>query len=160
MRRAAWRFVPLAAGLGALGACEQHEFEPPERAAQVEQADSLFSPALFDTVTWSSDSLRLAVGNDMFSARCRRCHGYLGEGGPAEVRGRQIQVPSLVEPEWAYANDMEAIRHRIFTGHPDGMPTWGVAGLTVREVDAVAYYIEALLRPDAATRRSNTSPAS
>ena len=61
-------------------------------------------------------------------------------------------MPSLVEPEWAYANDMDAIRHRIFTGHPDGMPTWGVAGLTVREIDAVAYYIEALLRPDAVTR--------
>lgn len=160
MTRTAWRFVPLVAGLAVAGACEKHEFEPPSRAAQVEQADSFFSPALFDTITWSSDSLRVAVGNDMFAARCRRCHGYLGEGGPAEIRGEQIAVPSLVEPEWPYASDMDVIRRRIFTGHPDGMPTWGVAGLTAREIDAVAHYILTVLRPDAAARRTDTTSAS
>lgn len=132
-----------------LAACESHEFEPPSRAAQVAEADSMFDPAMFDTIAWNGDSVRLAAGNDLFAARCRRCHGYLGRGGPAEVRGEQIDVPSLVEPDWPHAGDLDAIRRRIFVGHPQGMPTWGVAGLSLREIDAVAYYIDALLRPEA-----------
>ncbi|NLG61896.1 MAG: hypothetical protein GX539_06590 [Candidatus Cloacimonetes bacterium] len=130
----------------AMAACEKHEFEPPSREAQVAQADSMYSPVLFDTIAWESDSLRLAVGNDIFAARCRRCHGYLGEGGPVEVRGDTVEVPSLVAPDWSYAGNIDAIRRRIFTGHPAGMPIWGIAGLTMREIDAVAWYVDAVLR--------------
>ena len=143
----------VIAALLIMTGCEKHEFEPPSRAAQVAQADSLYSPSMFDTVTWQGDSLRTAIGNDVFAARCRRCHDYLGGGGPRVIRGDTVQVPSLVEPDWSYANDMEAVRRRIFTGHPDGMPTWGVAGLSAREIDAVAYYIDTVLRPEAAAAR-------
>lgn len=146
MRAAACAVLVLAA---TLVACEEHEFHPPSREAQVAQADSLYSPAIFDTIAWESDSLRVAVGNDIFGARCRRCHGYLGEGGPAEVRGEEIVVPSLVDAGWEYAGDLDAIRRRIFTGHPAGMPVWGIAGLSMREIDAVAHYIENVLRPEA-----------
>ena len=138
----------LAVGLLILAACEAHEWEPPSREAQVAQADSIYTPALFDTIAWDSDSLRVATGNDIFAARCRRCHGYLGEGGPTEVRGEQVTVPSLVADDWTYAGDIEAIRRRVFTGHPTGMPIWGIAGLTMREIDAVAWYIEGVLRQD------------
>src|SRR5690606_34815520 len=86
VRAAACAVLVLAA---TFVACEEHEFHPPSREAQVAQADSLYSPAIFDTIAWESDSLRVAVGNDIFGARCRRCHGYLGEGGPAEVRGEE-----------------------------------------------------------------------
>jgi mono/diheme cytochrome c family protein len=140
----------LAAAM--LTSCEKHDFEPPSREAQVMQADSLYSAALFDTIAWQSDSLRMAVGNDIFAARCRRCHGFLGEGGPVEIRGEPVQVPSLVDPGWEYAGDRAAIRRRIFIGHQAGMPTWGVAGLAPREIDAAAHYIDALLRPEAAAR--------
>src|SRR5690606_30425420 len=101
---------------------------------RVAQADSLYSPALFDSVTWTDDDARTAAGNDVFAARCRRCHGYLGAGGPVEILGDSVDVPSLVAPDWDYAGDLEAIRHRIFTGHSRGMPTWGVAGLESREI--------------------------
>jgi mono/diheme cytochrome c family protein len=138
-----------------IAACEKHEFEPPSREAQVAQADSLFTPMLFDTIAWESDSLRTAIGNDVFAARCRRCHGYLGEGGPRVIREQEVQVPSLVEPDWEYGRDVDTLRRRIFTGHPDGMPTWGVAGLTVREIDAVAWYIRSVLRPEAAARTTS-----
>lgn len=142
-------FVLAAAALAAAG-CDKHEFEPPSREAQVAQADSLYSTALFDTIAWASDSLRVAIGNDIFAARCRRCHGYLGTGGPTDVRGDTIDVPSLVEPDWEYAHDQDAIRRRIFIGHPSGMPIWGIAGLTMREIDAVAWYIDEVLRQDGA----------
>lgn len=140
----------LVATLLATASCEKHEFEPPSAMARVAEADSLYSPEAFDTVGWASDSLRIAIGNDVFAARCRRCHDYLGGGGARVIRGDTVQVPSLVAPDWSYANDLAAIRHRIFIGHPDGMPTWGVAGLTAREIDAVAYYIDRVLRPEAA----------
>jgi hypothetical protein len=47
-----------------------------------------------------------------------------------------------------------AVRRRIFTGHPAGMYTWGIAGISPREIDAVAHYILERLRPDAHQWRS------
>ncbi len=137
----------LAILLGAAGCKGGHHFEPPNRQVQVEQADSAFSPALFDTIHWASDSLRLFVGNNTFAAECRKCHGYLGEGNTDYDRVHDIQPPSLVRPNWPYANDMAAVRRIIFTGHA-GMPTWGVAGITPREIDATAFYILHSLRTD------------
>jgi mono/diheme cytochrome c family protein len=151
--QARWRrclLVAVALPLVA-AACEKHEYERPSREAQVLQADSVLTAATFDTVAWSSDSLRAASGNNVFAAQCRSCHGYLGEGGTEYARQRQLDPPSLVRQDWPY-NDVEAVRHRIFIGHPAGMPTWGVAGITPREIDAVAYYI-LLLREEMAARR-------
>ena len=36
----------------------------------------------------------------------------------------------------------------FFVGHENGMPTYGVAGLTPREIDGAAYYVLAQLRPE------------
>lgn len=36
---------------------------------------------------------------------------------------------------------------RIYVGHGPTMPSWGLAGLSARDVDAVACYIEGHLRP-------------
>lgn len=144
------RRAHLAAALAALAltGCEKHEFEPPDRARQVAQADSAFSPALFDSLTWASREQRLQTGNEVYAAHCRKCHGPLGEGATEYARQRGLEVPSLVEPEWGYARDLEGARRRVFTGHPAGMPTWGVAGITPREIDAVSFYILEQLRPD------------
>jgi len=139
-------------GLGALAllfACEKHEFEPPSREAQVAQADSLYTPALFDTIAWASDSARTFEGNNVFASYCRKCHGPTGEGGAtAYAESRGLQVPSLVRSDWAAGSDVEAVQRRIFDRHPAGMPTWGVAGITPREIDAVAHYIVNDLRPE------------
>lgn len=134
----------LAAGLAA---CGEHEFHPPDRGAQVAAADSMYSPTMFDTITWASDSLRLFEGNNTFGAECRRCHGYLGRGETDYAREHDIHVPSLVQRDWRFANDPEGLRKMIFTGHA-GMPTWGVAGISPREIDAVSYYVLHQLRPD------------
>jgi mono/diheme cytochrome c family protein len=145
---------PLAAilvlgGVVLLGACKGHEFEPPSREAQVAQADSLYSPALFDSISWPSDSARTFEGNNVFATYCRKCHGSAGEGGVTPyARGRGLEVPSLVRPDWEAGSDVEAVRRRIFDGHQAGMPTWGVAGISPREIDAVAHYIVDDLRPE------------
>jgi mono/diheme cytochrome c family protein len=143
---------PLLAGLlacvAATAACEEKRFDAPDRAERVEEAEALYSPAMFDTIAWASAEERLFVGNDVFGAHCRRCHGPFGEGDTPYARERGIEVPSLVEPEWEYEGDLDAVRRRIFAGHPAGMPVWGFGGTTLREIDAVAYYILEQLRPE------------
>ncbi|HSJ23621.1 MAG TPA: cytochrome c [Longimicrobiales bacterium] len=144
----------IAALMGAVvaSACEKPEYERPDRAEQVAQADSLLTPETFDTIAWASDSARAFDGNNAYAAKCRSCHGYLGEGDTEYARQQNVDVPSLVRQDWPYA-DVEQVRRRVFTGHPAGMPTWGVAGITPREIDAVSYYIAEVLRPEVLDRR-------
>jgi mono/diheme cytochrome c family protein len=130
-----------------MAACEKPEPERPDRALQVAEADSLLTPETFDTIAWSGQQDRAFDGNNVYAAHCRSCHGYMGEGGTEYARQHNIAVPSLVREDWPY-NDVTSMRQRIFTGHPAGMPTWGVANITPREIDAVAYYIAEVLRPE------------
>jgi mono/diheme cytochrome c family protein len=143
--------VMLLCGAGMI-ACEKEEYERPDRAAQVAEADSLLMPATFDTIAWTSPQDRAFAGNNVFAAKCRSCHGFMGDGGTEYAQQHNIAVPSLVREDWPYDN-VPAVRTRIFTGHPAGMPTWGVAGITPREIDAVAYYIVEVLRPEVLGRR-------
>lgn len=147
MSRAA---AALAVVLGGVlpAACEEKSYEPPPEEHRIELADSLYSPALFDTITWTSDQTRIDAGNLVYADNCRRCHGAVGEGGLANVAGREIFVPSLVRADWPFGHDIAAIRQRTFTGHTGGMPSWGITRLTPREIDAVAYYLTEQLRPE------------
>jgi mono/diheme cytochrome c family protein len=129
-------------------ACTEHEFEPPDQEARVRQADSLYAIERWDTIAWLSDSMRAFEGNVVFSSYCRRCHGPLGEGGTEYAAERELEVPSLVEPDWRWADQPDSVRHRIYVGHAHGMPIWGVAGITLREIDAASYYLLEVLRPE------------
>ena len=129
-------------------ACAEKEFEPPDRAAQVAEAEALFSSELFDTVTWSADSARAFEGNVVYASSCRDCHGTLGEAGTRYALERELDVPSLVGADWRLANEPDSIRYHVFIGHTVGMPTWGIAGLTPREIDAVTHYLLDVLRPE------------
>lgn len=147
MRRERVLTVLALAGL-LLQGCKGHEFEPPDREKQVERADSLYSPAIFDTVSWDSAELRARDGNVVYATTCRRCHGTLGRGDTEYARERDLDVPSLVRADWEF-DTVDRVRRQIFAGHAEGMPTFGVARLTPREIDAVAYYVFEVLRPDA-----------
>lgn len=145
-RRTASAVALLAAALLPV-ACEKPEYERPPRDEQVAQADSLLTMEAFDTLTWASDAERAEAGNNVYAAKCRSCHGYLGRGNTDYARERNLDVPSLVREDWPYQN-LLAVRRIIFIGHEDGMPTWGVAGITAREIDAAAYYVMEVLRPE------------
>jgi mono/diheme cytochrome c family protein len=138
----------VLAGLLVLAACGEKEFDPPERAEQVGEAETLYSEALFDTIAWADTLQRVRVGNEVFASRCRNCHGTLGEGDTEFARARGLTVPSLVAPDWRYATSIDSVRHRVFVGHQAGMPTWGVAGISPREIDGAAYYVLQRLRPE------------
>lgn len=127
-------------------ACEEPKFSPPDPEERASEAEVAYREAILDTVTWASAEVRLLTGNQVFGAHCRRCHGPFGEGDTPYARERRLEVPSLVEPEWEYAGDLGAVRRRIFTGHPQGMPVWGIGGISLREIDAVAFYILEQLR--------------
>jgi len=132
--------------LAATASCQKYEFEPPDRQERVQAAEVTYSPALFDTIAWDTDEARALEGSEVFAAKCRNCHGTLGEGDTEYGRMRKLTVPSLVEADWPYAASIDSVRHRIFVGHEAGMPTWGVAGITPREIDGVALYLLEHLR--------------
>lgn len=143
------RTVALLAGLALLvTACGGDDHgEPRHPVDQAAIADSIFSPAAFDTITWASDSVRLLRGNEIYAAECRRCHGYLGRGDTEYAAERDIAVPSLVVPEWEYERDLRGALRQIFVGHED-MPAWGLGRLMPREIQAATYYVLYQLRPD------------
>ena len=132
----------------ALAGCEEHEFHPPDRGEQVAAADSMYSPALFDTIAWDSPGQRLNAGNLVYADECRRCHGPMGRGDTEYARERELEAPSLVRPDFEEGDEVESLRRLIFVGHPAGMPTWGIGKLTPRQIDAVAFYIAEQLRPE------------
>jgi mono/diheme cytochrome c family protein len=125
-----------------------HHFEPPDRSDRVAEAEGLYSAAIFDSLTWSSDDDRALAGNGVYVDKCRKCHGPLGIGDTEYAQGRGLEVPSLVELDWDFSGGLEAVRRYIFVGHENGMPTWGVAGLSPREIDSTAFYVIAQLRPE------------
>lgn len=147
MRRASLPLLGFTLA-ASLAACSGHEFEPPDRGERVREAAAHYSPALFDTVTWGAEGERDQRGNQIYIEKCRTCHGPLGRGGTDYDQGRGLDVPSLVEPEWALAS-MDSLHRVIYVGHVEGMPIFGEGGITPREIDAVAGYILDVLRPDA-----------
>jgi mono/diheme cytochrome c family protein len=139
----------LGAGMLMLivGACG-HEFEPPDREARVAEAAERFATVSFDTVTWEGDDERALVGNEFYAARCRDCHGTLGEGATPYAAERGLEVPSLVEADWRYESRPDSVRFHIFVGHAAGMPNWGMSDVTLRQIDAVTFYLLDRLRPE------------
>lgn len=138
----------LAACLLASSACEKPKFEPPDREEQIVEAAASYAEARFDTIAWPTDSIRALEGNVAYSTYCRNCHGSLGEGGTEYAAQRDLEVPSLVAEDWRFEAQPDSVRRTIFVGHVEGMPTWGVAGLTLREIDAVSFYLLDVLRPE------------
>lgn len=150
------RRVMIAGLIATLGAgCQKHEFPPPDREQRVLDAEAVFAEISFDSIAWESDSARVIEGNIVYASTCRRCHGTLGEGGTDYARNRNLDVPSIVGPARPPYDDVPGIRHSIFVGHMAGMPTFGISTLTFREIDAAAWYIVHVLRPDVITPDTN-----
>lgn len=138
--------VPLVTAT-LVAACGDQEFEAPDRAVRVQRAESTYTPAMFDTVSWDDTSAALTTGNRVYAEECRRCHGPLGMGSTDYARQRGLDVPSLVMPDWPLA-EPDSLRRTIYVGHESGMPIFGDGELSAREIDATTAYILGSLRPD------------
>jgi mono/diheme cytochrome c family protein len=147
------RVIPTVVALAWLAACAKEAPPPAEqvntgRADSVAMAATLFDPANFDTVTWNSPDEALTRGGLVFRVSCNKCHGVTGNGdGDLVADGKSAKPPSFIAADWKYADDPMGLRKAIFTGSAQNMPYWGLVGLKYRDLDAVATYITAYLRP-------------
>jgi len=141
----------LMAGCGGGSESAGQETEDPNalrdaRADSVLQAEAAFDPSAFDTISWNIPEERIERGEVVWNFSCRKCHGDQGLGDGELARVEELTMPMITDAEWEYAGDVPAIRHRIFIGHESEMPSWGLYGLKYRDIDAVAYHIEDVLR--------------
>lgn len=113
-----------------------------EAEADVAEAESLYAAAVFDTVRWNRSVTRSERGRVVYYYSCTKCHGTEGAGNGPLARRQEIALPSLVDPDWTYDGDIDAIRRRVFVGHPAGMPSWGLTEISPRDMDAVAYFVD------------------
>ncbi len=149
--------LPLAAlALVALYACggqeteaEREARERQARADSVRMAEAQYDASVFDTLTWESQEARLNRGGVVWRSSCQKCHGPNGDGRGELARQLELVIPSFLEPDWAYAGDVGAIRHRVYVGYEGAMPNWGLHGLRYRDIDAVAGYVIEAMAPGA-----------
>ena len=136
-------FMLAACGGGSQQPATMDEMPADSVAFAAEQFDA----AVYDTLTWEGDTAAVSRGRVVYAFSCRKCHGGTGLGDAGFVlRGDTLRPPSLVAPDWKFANDLPGLRLQVFTGNLDGMPHWGLVGLKAREIDAVTKYIVEELR--------------
>lgn len=154
MNRALAGFM-VAAALGFVGCSEPKEEASQEsteealrtaRADSVAQAMAMYDPTVFDTLTWESDNARWERGGVVWAFTCQRCHGADGTGNGPDPVEFDFTVPDVTAADWQFADDLPAIRERIFVGHETEMPSMGLIGLPYSDVDAAAHYVNDLLR--------------
>lgn len=106
-------------------------------------------PALFDSIAWPSPGAATARGATVYMYSCAKCHGENGAGNAQyKLQGRVLRPPSFRAVDWQYADDLAGLREAVYRGNDRGMPHWGNAGLTPRDIDAVARYIQDGLRAE------------
>ncbi len=119
----------------------------PNAADTVAAAAAEYQPAVFDTVKWPSDSVRLARGADVFKWGCAECHGPQGYGDGKHVaeNGDTLRPPDFHQASWHLAGDTEGVRRKVYMGNTKGMPHWGLRRMEPRDIDAVAAYVLTVL---------------
>jgi len=144
-------FVPLLFAACGGGGQDQTPVRPDSVAMALEQ----YSPAVFDTITWATDTAQTNRGAVVWSFSCVKCHGETGHGDAkmvvdADPEQPGMQPDTIVPPDfhmtdWRFRNDKEGLIKYIFSGNEKRMPHWGIVGLPPRDVDAVATYIQKML---------------
>lgn len=147
MRRAI--FLVLSFALIGTWACgSDNQSQTTSGAATIGIAQAPFDAAVFDTLTWSSPEQRIAYGQAVFDANCKKCHGPTGGGEGGYIYGGQnLEPPSFLVLDWRFADDPIGLRSYVYSGSVGGMPYWGLTGANYRDIDAVADYIVEVLRP-------------
>ncbi len=153
-RKLAGLLVVLLSGIPACGGGDaedgpqvpREELLRAARADSVAQATEMYDAAVFDTLTWESENARYERGGVVWAFTCQRCHGADGAGKGEDAVNFEIAVPDMSAADWPLADDLPAIRQRIFVGHETEMPSMGMIGLSYSDADASAHYINDLLR--------------
>ena len=141
-------------GLAVLAACSAPESDVSlEEQAAIAQADSvreaaaMYDPTAYDSISWETEEAAQERGMVVFNYSCRKCHGEAGAGDGGFVqRGDTLRPPTFLAEDWDFADDRDGLRRQVFVGTAEGMPHWGFHGLRYRDIDAVAIYIQDVLR--------------
>ncbi len=136
-----------SAGCGGESEAERAARMQAARADSVTMADQAYDATVFDTISWESSEARVARGAIVWRTSCEKCHGAEGRGDGEYARQLGAEVPSFMDPGWAYAYELDSLRHKIFVGHEGEMPNWGIVGLGYSDIDALAGYINSLVAP-------------
>lgn len=144
------RRVPLFLVVSLLAACSggaQNEgVATAEGDTLLTAALASYSPAVFDSIAWTTDTARTNRGAVVWSFSCKKCHGEAGRGdGGWVINGDTLRPPDFQQPGWRFATDEAELMKYVYTGNPNGMPHWGVEGLKPRNISAVAAYIQTLM---------------
>lgn len=117
------------------------------QADSVMMAEEMYDETAFDTIAWESPEVAHERGKVVFQFSCRKCHGEAGLGDGGFVQGGvTLEPPNFLQDDWRFAEDRAGLRKQVFTGTAQGMPHWGFYGLKYRDIDAVATYIQEVLR--------------
>lgn len=156
MRRALHLVLGLAL-LGAVACGSDTESRAGSGAARVGTPDlPPLVASVFDTLSWSSHAQLISRGEEVYDASCKKCHGPTGAGEGGYIYGGQTyQPPSFLVASWRFANDPMALRQYVYSGSVAGMPYWGLAGVSYRDLDAVSAYILDVLRPSYGDRANS-----
>jgi mono/diheme cytochrome c family protein len=136
-----------SAGCGGESDADKEARMQAARADSVRMAEAAYDATVFDTVSWESSEARIQRGGIVWRTSCEKCHGSEGRGDGEYARQLGAEVPSFMDPDWAYAYEADSLRHRIFVGLEGHMPNWGIVGLGYKDIDAVAGYINTLVAP-------------
>jgi cytochrome c oxidase cbb3-type subunit 3 len=64
----------------------------------------------------TSDSIRVALGREVFQQNCVACHGADGKGNPA------LGAPNLADGTWLYGSAQPVIAETVAKGRNNHMP--------------------------------------
>lgn len=120
----------------------------PTSADSTEMAATAFDALVFDSISWEAHQTAVDRGALVFRFSCEKCHGGGGAGDGGFVAGGDtLHPPSFLSEDWRFADDRDGLRKEIFTGTgTEGMPHWGLEGLSYRDIDAVSIHILETLR--------------
>jgi mono/diheme cytochrome c family protein len=144
---AALALLPVTGCGGQESEAELEAKKQEARAESLRMAEEMYDASVFDTLTWETPEARLRRGGLVWRSSCQKCHGIEGGGNGEMAMQFELEIPSFLVPDWEYAGDVDALRHRVFVGYSGDMPNWGLVGLKYRDVDAVAAHVAEKLGP-------------
>lgn len=138
-------FVTFGAVLLLASSCDNHQKQRTVSSAKTSTGeiaqlpDASFAGGITDQQAATihnpveGDPDAIAKGHELFlKMNCASCHGYGLMGGMG---------PNLVDPYWRYGGTPGAIFQTIYSGRPQGMPSWRHA-LSAEQIWQLVAYIQ------------------